>query len=136
MASKNLTITCSENVALLYLLHSVPTQPSSNPIKNELFRRNGYYLPFERELSLISTLAFLSSINDDSEHIPAVCVQQSAKPAHLSVLLAVNKTKPGDGNQILQKVKEGFERIFSIISLVQKGELPNPHPASLPDRFN
>ncbi|XTI88948.1 hypothetical protein V2W45_1521162 [Cenococcum geophilum] len=57
----------------------------------------GYTLSFERERSLAGTLAFLSNITD----------------ASLGVLLAGNKVKQHDGNQVLQKLKQGLERIFA-----------------------
>jgi hypothetical protein len=81
-------------------------------------------LSFERERSLAGTLAFLSNVKDDPDHIPAVCVEEGPKSAFLSVLLAVNKVKRDDGNQVLQELKQGFERIFSVLSQDLEGEWP------------
>ena len=111
-------ITCAENIALLHLLHSVPTTPSSNPIDSLLACRNGYALSFEKERSLADTLAFLSKIENDPNHVPAVCIEEGPKSAFLNILLAVNKAKRDGGNQFLQKLKQGFEKIFAILSRV------------------
>jgi hypothetical protein len=121
-SSPSPAIACAENIALLHLLHSVPTPPSPNPIDSFQIRHEGYTLSFERERSLAGTLAFLSSISDDPKHIPAVCVEESPNSAFLSVLLAVNKVKRNDGNQVLQNLRQGFERIFAVLSQSLDGE--------------
>jgi hypothetical protein len=114
-------VTCAENIALLYLLHSVPDRPSRNPIDYFPTHQNGYTLSLQRERSLVGTLAFLSNLKDGPDHIPAVCVQEGPKSAFLSVLLAVNKARPGDGKEVLQNLKLGFERIFALLSQVIDG---------------
>jgi hypothetical protein len=115
-------IACAENVALLHLLHSVPTTPSSNPTDSLRDCRRGYTLSLERERNLADTLAFLSNIEDDPNHIPAVCVEEGPKSAFLNVLVAVNKAKRNDGHQFLRKLKLGFERIFVVLSRAQDRE--------------
>jgi hypothetical protein len=42
--------------------------------------------------------------------------KRASKSAFLNVLLAVNKSKPDDGEQVLQDLKLGFERIFALLS--------------------
>jgi hypothetical protein len=66
-------------------------------------------------------LAFLSNLKDGPEHIPAICVQEGPESAFLNVLLAVNKARPGDGTEVLQNLKLGFERIFALLSRVLDG---------------
>jgi hypothetical protein len=117
------TIACAESIALLHLLHSVPTRPSSNPIDDLPLHQDGYTLSFIREQNLVGTLAFLSNTTDDPNHIPALCVKEEPDSLSLSVLLAVNKTNWNDGNQVLQRLKQGFERIFAILSDLSKGGL-------------
>lgn len=116
-SSHHPTIARAESIALLYLLHSVPTQPSSNN-PDQLQFRQGYSLPFIKERNLVSTLAFLAKTNNDPDYIPAVCVKEDPESSSISVLLAVNKGKPGDGNGVLEEIKQGFERINVIISRV------------------
>lgn len=115
-------IACAESIALLYLLHSVPTPPSSNRLDHLPRHREGYALSFTRERSLVGLLAFLSNTKDDRDHIPAVCIREDLEPSSLSILLAVNSGKPGDGNVVLQELKRGFERIYTVLSQVSDGE--------------
>jgi len=115
-------VICAENIALLHLLHSVPAQPSHNPVDTLPFRQKGYTLSFEREQSLTSTLAFLSKLKDGPEYIPTVCVEEDPDSGFLNVLIAVNKARPGDGKEVLQNLNSGFERIFRLLSLVSDGE--------------
>jgi hypothetical protein len=114
-------VVCAENIALLYLLHSVPDPPSRNPIDRLPIPQNGYTLSLLQERGLAGTLAFLSNLKDGPEHIPAVCVQEGPQSAFLNVLLAVNKARPGDGKGVLQNLKLGFQRIFALLSRVSDG---------------
>lgn len=123
------TVTCAENIALLYLLHSVPSPPSRNPIDRLPIR--GYTLSVLRERTLAGILAFLSNLKDGPENIPAVCVEEAPNSAFLNVLLAVNKARPDDGKEVLQTLKLGFERIFALLSRVSDGEWPMLHTLSL-----
>lgn len=117
-------IACAENVALLHLLHSIPIPPASNPPHPLPVRQKTYALPFEKERSLTGTLAFLSSVKDDPNHITAVCVQEGPNSAFLNVLLAVNKARQGDGHQVLQNLRQGFEKIFTVLYRVTDGVWP------------
>ncbi|KIM94598.1 hypothetical protein OIDMADRAFT_172370, partial [Oidiodendron maius Zn] len=117
-----LAVIRAENIALLYLLHSVPVPPSRNPIESLPIRQNGYKLSFLRERSLVGTLAFLSNLKDGPDHIPAVCVEEDPDSVSLNVLVAVNKAKPSDGKEILKKLRIGFERIFALLSKVSDGD--------------
>lgn len=65
---------CAEAVSLLHLLHPVPAQPLVNALPASRNMNAEYVLSLEDERSLVSTLAFLSSIKDDSNRIPALCV--------------------------------------------------------------
>jgi hypothetical protein len=114
-------VVCAENISLLYLLHSVPALPSHNPIPSVQVNQEGYTLTLMRERSLAGTLAFLSNLKDGPEHIPAVCVQEDPNSASLSVLLAVNQAKLGDGQKVLQELKLGFEQVFALLSKVSDG---------------
>ena len=120
----SLAVNCAENIALLFLLHSVPVPPFHNPIDNPPIRQKGYTLSFTRERSLAGTLAFLSNLKDGPDHIPAVCIEETPDSASLNVLLAVNKARPGDGKEVLQSLKSGFESIFELLSRVSTGEWP------------
>lgn len=116
--------TCAEDIALFSLLHSVPNSiparsipfpPSSNTLEPLPLHQETYVLPLHRERSLASTLAFLAQTEDDRNHIPAVCVEQCADSTNLNVLFAVNKSTWKDGDSILHNLKQGFDRIFSVL---------------------
>ena len=115
------TAICAENIALLFLLHSVPDRPFRNSFDNQSIRQNDYTLSLLLERSLTGTLAFLSSLKDGPENIPAVCVQEDPKSPCLNVLLAVNKARPSDGKEVLESLKAGFERIFELLSQLSDG---------------
>ena len=123
MGSPTSVIASAENIALLHLLHSVPTLPTSNSADIPSSRDNSYALSFKRERGLTGTLAFLSNMKDDPDHIPAVCVEYCTKSAGLNVILAVNKATSGDGVHILRQIKQGLEEIFNVLSRVSDGEL-------------
>ena len=120
-------ITCAENIALFSLLHSVPNSvplqsvpfpPSTNTLELLPFRQEAYALSVHRERSLASTLAFLAQTEDDPNHIPAVCVEQCTNSNNLNILFAVNKSRWNDGDSILHDLKQGFDRIFSVLTRV------------------
>ncbi|KAH7108764.1 hypothetical protein B0J11DRAFT_602156 [Dendryphion nanum] len=112
------TIARAESIALLYLLHSVPALPASNPTGDVLHQ--GYTLSFNQERDLVCTLAFLSNIKDDPDHIPALCINEDPKSSSLHVLLAVNRLKSSDGGDILHEIGQGFGRIFAILSKLSR----------------
>jgi hypothetical protein len=114
-------VICAENIALLYLLHSVPVPPSCNEINEPPIRQGSYSLSFTRERTLASTLAFLSNTEDDSNHVPALCIEENPELASLNVMLAVNRTKWEDGNGVLQNIKQSLEKIFTILSEISEG---------------
>ncbi|GAB0136357.1 hypothetical protein EsDP_00004660 [Epichloe bromicola] len=116
--------TCAENVAILRLLHSVPVPPSRNLMDDRSIRHDGYSLPFDRERELVGVVAFLSSLTDDSEHIPAVCVEEKHAPSSqgAQVLLAVNRKSPYDGDGTLALIRRGLQSIFAILGRVSDGK--------------
>ncbi|KAF2850021.1 hypothetical protein T440DRAFT_112881 [Plenodomus tracheiphilus IPT5] len=112
-------LSCAESIALLHLIHSVPTPPSSNAVNHLLQTQDNYTLPFLKEQDLVSTLAFLANTKVDTNHIPALCVKETSASIH--VLIAVNKTSKEDGNSNLQELKRDFDRLFGILSEVSYG---------------
>ncbi|KAF7528068.1 hypothetical protein G7054_g10251 [Neopestalotiopsis clavispora] len=107
---------CAADITVLHLLHSVPRPPFQNSLKETPLRRYEYILSFETERRLASTLAFLSSIKHDSNYIPAVAIVEGPRPAHLKILVAVNRVSYDDGKQNLQQIKEGFEGLLVALS--------------------
>lgn len=117
-AKPHVATKCTENIAALHLLHHVPARPSSNPVTSIQSRETGYSIPFEDERRLVSTLAFLACIENDPDHIPAVCIHSTRNEKTLKVLLAVNRKGglSGKWKQYGSDVKRGFDRIAAILT--------------------
>ncbi|KIW07134.1 uncharacterized protein PV09_02006 [Verruconis gallopava] len=113
-------ITCAEDIALLQLLHTVPSQPSKNSVGELKCDSRGYTLSFAQEQSLAGILAFISSVEDDTDHITAVCIREDRKSSSLEVLLAVNRLHYNSGNVFLEKVERGFNKLFSMLKQVHQ----------------
>ena len=118
-------VICAENISLYSLLHSVPAPPSSNRTNYTLPHQ--YHLPVDKELGLSHTLAFLAKIKEGPQHIPAVCVIERQESSNLDVLLAVNRRSSQHGNDLIYKIKRGFENIFAILACVSNGKWPIQH---------
>ncbi|KAK2595134.1 hypothetical protein QQS21_007160 [Conoideocrella luteorostrata] len=113
-------ISCAENIALLHLLHAVPTRPSKNPNKDLSGRKpSNYSLSFETERKLSYLLASISSVTEKIDHIPAVCIREDARTKSLHVLLAVNQAKFDDCKSLMEKLKAGFSKLFLMLSKVE-----------------
>lgn len=118
-----LQVECAENIGLLSLLHLVPTLPKTNPLHSiPDSNKYTYTLPFATERGLAGTLAFISSIRDDPNHIPAVCVGEEPGSNYVKIFLAVNKTGVNDGNGMLFDVKQAFDELFRILAKGFDGE--------------
>jgi hypothetical protein len=109
----NPSIVCAENISLLFLLHSVPSVPKATPIRKDQTNEAGYSLPFEKERELASTLAFLSSIREDPNRIPALCIENVPDVCALKVHIAVNKSSFDDGNTDLSEMNRALSEILS-----------------------
>jgi hypothetical protein len=122
-SSDQLEIISAENIALFSLLHGVPVRPSTNKASRNSWNlpaqqtnRQNYSLSFDTERRLADTLAFLSSIKDDPDHIPAICVGEDPDENNsLNVYIAINKCRWGDGDGLLQTVRDEFEHLFRIL---------------------
>ncbi|OTA97629.1 hypothetical protein M434DRAFT_65415, partial [Hypoxylon sp. CO27-5] len=108
-------IVCAERIAALHFLHHVPVPPSPNPVTSIHRRPAGYTLPFEKERSLASTLAFLAYPKDNVNYVSAVCLEEAPNAKYLNVLLAVNRSNESSGQQHLEQLKESFKGIFSLL---------------------
>ncbi|KAI0968918.1 hypothetical protein F4678DRAFT_441946 [Xylaria arbuscula] len=118
-AQSRVAVKCAENIGLLYLLHRVPAQPSSNPVTAIQSKAAGHALPFDIERILVSTLAFLANIDDDPDDIPAVCLQETTQDGGLNVLLAVNrKGLTTRWKRYASDIKVGFDRIIAALRRV------------------
>ncbi|KAF4975015.1 hypothetical protein FZEAL_8160 [Fusarium zealandicum] len=119
-------VSCAQNIALLYYLGNI----ASAPCKNRLGPRDAQpetgearILSLEDERHLTTSLAFISSIQDDSNKITAVCVEE--RLSGLVVMVAANAKTPGITSPYLPSVKQGFDGIFS--SLKDAGQISREH---------
>ncbi|KAL4864154.1 hypothetical protein BDV12DRAFT_201387 [Aspergillus spectabilis] len=119
-ATPDPVIVCAENIAISYLLRSVPSPPSRNRADClPAFRRHSK-LPFDTERKLAGTLAFIAHSKDDVDHIPAVCLEEDPESGSLNVIFAVNKASYNDGKDAICRIKQGFERIFAILATISE----------------
>lgn len=116
-------IDCAEAIAFMHLLHAVPTKPFINPLQQQAQTDpSAYSLPFDRERDFVTTLAFLSNIGEDPNHVPALCMHQKPEMGESDVIIAVNQARHGDGLSTLKDIREGFEGIFYLLSRVLQSE--------------
>lgn len=69
-------------------------------------------LSFQEESGLARTLAFLSGVSDDNNHVTAVCLEELPDEQGLKVLVAINRLTPESSSDVLNKIHAGFKRIF------------------------
>lgn len=117
-----LDVACAQAIALLRLLHEVPTDVLRNDPELVPMRHGDYILPFDRERQFVGACAFLACIKDDFKSIPAVCVQEDHDSQLLRLFVAVNKRTPGQGRVYLAKMKAGFEGVFQALGNAGKGK--------------
>lgn len=80
-------------------------------------------LSLEKERDLVTTLAFLSGISCDSDHVTAVCLQELPDEEGLKVLVAINKRTATSSSGVLNKVHAGFKKIFEQLAEIIPGML-------------
>lgn len=115
-------IVCAENIAISSLFHNIPVPPSLNTVGRAPPDKGKYTFSFDRERKLAGTLAFLAHIKDGADHIPAVCIEEDPNSASLNVILAVNKAKAHDGDEVIRRIQQGFDGIFTILGRLPVGE--------------
>jgi hypothetical protein len=116
------SITCAEHISFLYLLHSVPNQPSHNSLEAQKHGTQGYALSIEEERRLAEALAFLANDSKDNHHIPAICVELCLAKPSPNVWLAVNRLSWQSGFQSLRRLKDGFDIVFATLRNISKGQ--------------
>lgn len=115
------SVRLAENVALLFALDQVQEAAGSNPIPKERLENGLRTLTFDQETEICTALAFLAGVSDDPCDVMAVAVEEHNRPTSIHVKIAINKSKPGDGHETVERVTAGFNGIFKILSRVSKG---------------
>jgi len=127
------TIRCAEDIVLLNMLSSVPGPVrdfASQPAACSEQMVEGRLLSFDQEKQLATTLAFLSSVSDDSEHVTAVCIEEVPSTQGCKILVAINKATFESRNELLHKIKHGFEAILDNLARIPSSEFRDPHDGS------
>lgn len=91
--------------------HAVVAQPFRNLCTSLHQRQDGYVLRFEEELRLARNLAFLAYAKDDSNCIPAVCIEQDKTRGALNVRVATNT-----GELLLKNAVNGLQQVFDLMT--------------------
>lgn len=119
-------LSCAENAALLSTTTELPGEDMRNVLGRDKKAKDGGFPTLEQELILINTLARLSGVTKDPNHITAVCVEQRSKGSELVALVAINKASPEDGKGILSRILEGLNRIFLLLVKLSNGRRSKP----------
>lgn len=125
-------VSLTEKIVLLQLISQLPgglsdVGPKSPPREASEKGENVRILSLRQENDIVSTLAFLSGISNDPNHITAVCLEEIPTEGTCKVLVAVNKNRPDSGQDGLSKIQRGFERIFRRLSSTNSSGMSN-HP--------
>ncbi|KAK4116494.1 hypothetical protein N656DRAFT_692707, partial [Canariomyces notabilis] len=107
----------AENIALLSILSRAPTPSQGNP-RPSTEKDAGRLLSFRQEQRLAEVLAFISGISDDPTRVVALCVEELAIGKGIRVVIAINKTGPESGSDILQRIQNGLKNLFSHLAQV------------------
>ena len=110
------SLACTENIALLSLLSEVPSDPLVNQPDSRISARTyGRALSFRRKLRLSNSIALISGVSDDPNHVVAICLEEFPDQAGIRILVAINKEKHASGDKVLHRIKHGLEKIFSLL---------------------
>ncbi|KAL2833013.1 hypothetical protein BDW59DRAFT_169255 [Aspergillus cavernicola] len=115
------SIVCAENIAIFFLLHSIPVPPSRNSTDYLLAHQRHYTLPINTERKLARTLAFLAHSKNNTDHIPALYLEKEPDLETLKVIITVNKTNYYNSKGLILCIKQGFEIIFAVLARVLTG---------------
>jgi hypothetical protein len=112
---------CAQNIALLSLFSEIPGGPCVNR-QNVFADTSGRVLSFKRELRLSDSIALIAGVSDDKNHIVASCVEELPERGGIRILVAINKVQHSSADDVLLRIKHGFEKIFSLVSEFRDGE--------------
>ncbi|KAK4447628.1 hypothetical protein QBC34DRAFT_302823, partial [Podospora aff. communis PSN243] len=106
---------CAENIALLSLFSEIPSDPRDN--RPATFTdASGRALSFKRDIRLSDSLALIAGVSDDKNHIVASCIEELPERGGIRILVAVNKAQHSSADDVLLRIKRGFEKLFSLLS--------------------
>lgn len=95
-----------EHITLLWTLNEVPETPCENDPPSTLDRRR--HLNLQREKEITENLAFLSAVTEDSKRVTAICIEEHAGGAGLTIRVASNAGE-------LERIEEGLNQIARVL---------------------
>jgi len=120
-SSSSPAITCAENIAILSLPHKVVERQKTDSVPVVGVEQETRRLSLKQESDLSRTLAFLAGITDDPHHIAALCIEEDEAFGGLQIVVAINRTRPDDGSEVLTTTRSGFWDILLVLERVSKG---------------
>lgn len=116
-------VRCAENIVLLERITALPGSISHNvsrvrPAKEQ--QKSQRTLSFEEESELVTTLALISGIWNDTNHITAVSLEELPAGAGCKVLIAINTPAPGSMG-VQKRIEKGFRQIFGQLAKLSSG---------------
>ncbi|CAG9975506.1 unnamed protein product [Clonostachys byssicola] len=113
--TNNIAVNIAENISILHLLHEVPEPPTSNPVLSPISDGpTEYSLSFKKERDLTIMLAYISSIKNNRDRVPAVCIKEDKATDRLDILVAVNASNAAEKG-VLSNIQTKFEEIFKLL---------------------
>ncbi|KAH6652988.1 hypothetical protein BKA67DRAFT_536691 [Truncatella angustata] len=115
---KGSSVRLAESVALLSILDQVPGAALLHAVPKRPNDTDGRSLSIEQEVEICTSLSFIAGISDEACDVMAVAVEERQDPRRIHIKVAINKSISSDGEEILQKVIEGFKGIFGSLTKV------------------
>ncbi|KAK4173638.1 hypothetical protein QBC36DRAFT_194111 [Triangularia setosa] len=113
-----LYLACAEDIACISLISPSPGIRQDNSPNYVVSRPDSTrVLTLDAEAALTSTLAFLSGISDDRNHVIALVVEESLPQGEIRVVTAINKDCPESNDGILTEIKDGLQEILGGLSV-------------------
>ncbi|RSL72806.1 hypothetical protein CEP54_000798 [Fusarium duplospermum] len=129
MTGIDLEADCAQNIALLYYLSQNPPERKKHENRGQEPDVTGRTISLSDEKHLVSTLGFLSAIRSDTDNVTAVCVEE--RESGMLIMVAANAKEAGLSSLYLPSVKEGFDKVFSLLT----GALHSPREKLASDVF-
>jgi hypothetical protein len=124
-AQRKLQLCLAENASLLYHVTKAPTDAKDNPCPSTAVANDPRRtLSFDDEVCLTSTLAYISAISDDPNHVIAVCVEELPDRKSIRIVIAINKERPDSQDEVLKRIKDGLAVVLSHLACSGQSVFP------------
>jgi len=126
METKNLSpaVRLAQDITVLHMLSEVPEPTARQPRRSPNHPTKNRVLSLPQEQDLTSTLAFLSGVSHDGNHVTAVAVEEVNSGRGLRMWLAINKMVTDSNQAELSRLQQAFEGLFKSLARASKGMWP------------